>query len=151
MTVTVEFKRLSPEAVMPKYARPGDAGADLVATSKEYLREYGFYTDQIRYGFGLAVAIPNGYVGLLFPRSSIYKTELTLANAVGVIDSQYRGEIQAVFNVDAAHGDDGPVEYDVGDRVVQLVIMPCPTVEFTEVEELDETDRGTGGFGHTGK
>ena len=149
--LTTKWKKLHPDAVVPKYARQGDAGADLVATSKEYRREYGFYVDQIIYGFGLAIVIPDGHVGLLFPRSSIYKTELTLANSVGVIDSKYRGEIKAVFNVDAAHGEDGPVEYDVGDRVAQLVIIPIPDVQFEEVDELDDTDRGDGSFGHTGR
>ena len=89
----VKIKRLHPDAVIPKYSKPGDAGMDLTATSMNFDDNTGC----IIYGTGLAVEIPEGYVGLVFPRSSVYKTDLDLTNCVGVIDSGYRGEIKAVF------------------------------------------------------
>ena len=105
-------------------------------------------TFQVTYGLGIALEIPNGFVGLVFPRSSIRNTELTLSNSVGVIDSGYRGELQATFN--KLNGLDS-IAYNVGDRVVQLIIIPHPTTEFEEVNELNNTERGAGGFGSTGK
>lgn len=89
----VKIKRLHPDAVIPKYSMPGDAGMDLTATSMKI----DDATCCITYGTGLAVEIPEGHVGLVFPRSSVYKTDLDLTNCVGVIDSGYRGEIKAVF------------------------------------------------------
>ena len=136
----VRIKRLHPFASIPKYAKNGDAGLDLVST--EIIDESGI---QITYGTGLAIEIPEGYVGLLFPRSSIRKTNLSLANSVAVIDSGYRGEIQVTFNKS-----DWSTNYQVGDKVVQLVIIPYPQIEFEVSSELSETDRGAGGFGHTG-
>lgn len=138
----VKFKKLSPEAVVPSYAKPGDAGMDLVATSKEYDSE----KEKLVFGTGLAVEIPDGHVGLLFPRSSIVKTLLTLANSVGVIDSGYRGEIKVVFDP----GHRPKKNYEVGDRIAQLIIMPFPRVEPVEAFDLSDTDRGSGGFGSTG-
>ena len=91
------------------------------------------------------MAIPTGYVGLLFPRSSVTKTDLRLANCVGVIDSDYRGPIKVVFDRK------GKRSYNVGDRVAQLVIVPAPHLDIIEVDELDDTDRGINGFGSTGK
>lgn len=140
--VKVKFKKLNDKAVLPSYATPGDAGADLVATSKEFDQ----VTSCIVMGTGLALEIPDGYVGLLFPRSSIYKTPFMLANAVGVLDSQFRGEIKAIFRP----VDNPKKNYEIGDRVVQLVVMPISQVEFEEVSELSDTQRGTGGFGSTG-
>lgn len=139
----VNIKRLIPEAVIPRYQKDGDAGLDLVATS---MTETALY---VEYGTGLAVEIPEGYVGLLFPRSSISKYHLSLANAVGVIDSNYRGEIAARFKKTAV----GPYEtlYNVGDRVVQLLILPYPQIRFDETDQLTETNRGTGNFGSSGK
>lgn len=139
----VNIKKLSPEAVIPQYAKPGDAGMDLVAISKEWDPENGVLV----FGTGLAFEIPEGYVGLIFPRSSIFKTGLSLSNAVGVIDSGYRGEVKFMFY---------PYErakrnYEVGDRIGQIVIMPFPKVTFFQVQELSETQRGTGGFGSSGK
>ncbi len=87
----VKFKRLSDEAVVPRIAKPGDAGADLTATSVNSYPQY------IEYGTGISVEIPDGYVGLVFPRSSISNKDQVLSNAVGVIDSGYRGEIRARF------------------------------------------------------
>jgi dUTP pyrophosphatase len=116
---------------------------DLVAT--EILSNTTF---DITYGLGVALEIPEGFVGLVFPRSSIRKYELALSNSVGVIDSGYRGELQATFK--KTNGLDS-LSYKVGDRVVQIMIIPHPTIEFEEVNELNNTERGEGGFGSTGK
>ena len=140
----VKIKKLSPEAVIPTYAKEGDAGMDLVATSMK------FDGTQITYGTGLAIEIPEGFVGLVFPRSSIRKTDLSLSNSVGVIDSGYRGEIQATFNQKAL-SKNGSLLYGVGDRIMQIIIIPYPPIEFEEVNELNNTERGEGGFGSTGK
>lgn len=139
----VKIKRLHKDAVIPSYSRQGDAGMDLVATSK-------FYDDfdNICYGTGLALEIPEGYVGLLFPRSSISKTDLTLRNSVGIIDSSYRGEIVLKFNNILMSSCE---PYNVKERIGQLIIIPYPTIEFEEVEELSTTERGAQGFGSTGK
>ena len=139
----VKMKKLHPDAVKPKYAKESDAGMDLVAT--EIISNTTF---QVTYGLGIAVEIPDGMVGLVFPRSSIRNTELTLSNSVGVIDAGYRGELQATFN--KLNGLDS-LAYKVGDRVAQIVIVPHPIVQFVEVDELSESKRGEGGFGSTGK
>jgi dUTP pyrophosphatase len=139
----VQFKKLVPEAVKPKFGKPGDAGADLVATSMDVTSRKEHM--QVVYGTGLAVEIPEGMVGLVFPRSSIRNYEMVLTNSVGVIDSGYRGEIMATFYADPEQN-----IYQVGDRIAQLVIVPVPLIQYTEVEELSETDRGTGGHGSTG-
>lgn len=139
----VRIKKLNPNAIIPAYAKTGDAGMDLVATS--ILSNTTF---DITYGMGIALEIPEGFVGLIFPRSSIRKYDLTLSNSVGVIDSGYRGELQATFK--KTNGLDS-VAYKVGDRIAQIMIIPYPQIEFTEVEELTNTERGEGGFGSTGK
>lgn len=139
----VRFKRLHPDAVIPKYAKPGDAGVDLTAISVDW-NPNGYYS----YDTGLAVEIPEGYVGLIFPRSSIYKTDLKLSNSVGVIDSGYRGSIKANFYYDDF---DTTTPYKVGDRIMQLIILPYPQIELEEVDELSDTSRGSGGFGSSGK
>jgi len=141
----VKIKKLNENAVIPSYAKDGDAGMDLVATS--------IISDtqtQITYGIGLALEIPEGFVGLIFPRSSIRKTRLMLSNSVGVIDSGYRGELQATFNK-INNNSVAENDYKVGDRIAQIMIIPHPPVIFTEVEELSNTERGEGGFGSTGK
>jgi dUTP pyrophosphatase len=138
----VLFKKLVPEAQKPKFGKPGDAGADLTATSLDTSRP-----GQIVYGTGLAVEIPEGMVGLVFPRSSVRSTTLSMSNSVGVIDSGYRGEIMVTFNMNNTNG---AIYYSVGDRIAQLVIMPVPLVQYTEVDELSETNRGTAGHGSTG-
>ena len=135
----IMMKKLLPDAVIPRYAKAGDAGLDLTAV--EIVADGSLLT----YKTGLAVEIPDGYVGLLFPRSSVYKTGQTLTNCVGVIDSGYRGEIMMKFSF-SPQG----LEYEVGDRIGQLLIMPYPKVEFVEVNELSETSRGSGGYGSTG-
>jgi dUTP pyrophosphatase len=137
----IKIKKLYPSAVIPKYSKPGDAGMDLVAINKKWNEDKSMVT----YDTGLAIEIPEGHVGLLFPRSSISKTDLYLSNSVGVIDSGYRGSIMFKFRY--------PIEgvsYDVGDRVGQIIIIPYPSVEFEEAEELSSTERGEGGFGSTG-
>jgi dUTP pyrophosphatase len=135
----VKIKKMQPEAVIPRYAKYGDAGMDLSAVWKKQ------ELDLITYGTGLAVEIPEGYVGLLFPRSSVYKTKMFLTNCVGVIDSGYRGEIMMKFEMmDSNH------MYKVGDRIGQIIILPYPQINFEEVDSLDKTDRGHGGFGSTG-
>ena len=144
-TRIVKIKKLSDKAVLPKYAKNGDAGMDIVATEMEppQMTRHGFI---ITYKTGIALQIPEGYVGLIYPRSSISKTALELCNSVGVIDSGYRGEILFKFR-DTSNGL-GKI-YEVGDRIGQIVIMPYPKVELLEVEELTDTERGTGGFGST--
>ena len=145
----IKFKRINSATPAPKQQTDGSAGADLVAVGAEVNYPKGY----IEYKTGLKVAIPPGYAGFIFPRSSISKTVHSLANSVGVIDSDYRGEIgvRMRFNefnsVDPAGGD----VYSIGDRIAQLVIMPVPVVEYTEEDELDDTSRGTGGFGSTGR
>ena len=138
----VKIKKLNESAVIPKYAKEGDAGLDLTATAFK-VNEKGQYI----YTSDLALEIPDGYVGLLFPRSSICKKDLEMTNSVGVIDSNYRGPIKSVFNPTC----EDPEVYELGERFAQLIIIPYPKIEFEEVEELSETDRGTGGYGSTGK
>ena len=146
----IRIKKLSKDSVLPTYSKPGDAGLDLVATSALV------YNDYIEYGTGLAIEIPKGYVGLIFPRSSIYKTSTILSNSVGVIDSGYRGEIKFKFYAKTVRDCNGTLYsiddcYEVGNRIGQLIIMPYPQIEFEEAEKLSETERNTGGFGSTGK
>lgn len=138
----VHFKKLVQEAQKPKFGKPGDAGADLTATSMNLSMD-----DHIVYGTGLAVEIPEGMVGLVFPRSSIRNTTLSMANSVGVIDSGYRGEIMITFKM---VNKNEVLGYTIGDRIAQLVIIPVPLVKYTEVDELSETERGTDGHGSTG-
>jgi len=138
----IQFKKLVQEAQKPKFGKPGDAGADLVAISAE------IQDNQVIYGTGIAVEIPEGMVGLVFPRSSIRNYDLVLSNSVGVIDSGYRGEIMVTFNLKNPWSDDKV--YHIGNRIAQLVIMPVPLVQYTEVEELSETERNTSGHGSTG-
>lgn len=141
----LKFKRLSDKAVLPIRAHKSDAGLDLTCTDiQSVINECGQLL--LLYHTGLAVEIPEGYVGLLFPRSSIYQKALSLSNSVGVIDSGYRGEIVAVFRNTT---DVVPAIYKVGERFCQLVIVPIPDIEITEVSELSEGDRGESGFGST--
>ena len=140
----IRFKKLDPKAVPPRQGTPGSAGFDLTATSRNFDGEHSVW----EYGTGLAVEIPEGFVGLLFSRSSVYRTGDILSNGVGIIDRDYRGEIRAKFyGVD--HLFDCP--YEVGDRIGQLVIVPISEVEYVEAEELTPTGRGAGGYGSTGR
>ena len=139
----VRIKKLSTDAVIPTYAKEGDAGMDLVAT-----RIISNTTFDVSYGTDLAIEIPEGFVGLVFPRSSIRKYELVLSNSVGVIDSGQRGEIQATFRKE--NGLDS-LAYKVGDRIAQIMIIPHPPIKFEQWDELSDSERGDGGFGSTGK
>jgi dUTP pyrophosphatase len=149
--LTVKFRKLVPEAVTPQYAQDGDAGMDLTATSVRVTDTF------VEYRTGIAVEIPHGYVGLLFPRSSITKLPagVSLKNSVGVIDSNYRGEILVRFELPyatVAKMYDGLLSMPIqGDRVAQLLVIPYPTVHMEEVQELSDSNRGQGGFGSTDK
>lgn len=136
----VKIKKLHPDAVIPKYAKDGDAGLDLTAVDSTYYSNENI----VVYNTGLSIEIPKGYVGLVFPRSSIANYGVRLTNCVGVIDSGYRGEILAKFDYNGLMP-----EYYAGDRIAQLIIMPYPEIEFVEVDELSETERGIGGYGST--
>lgn len=143
MPMKVRFKKLDEKAVAPTKAHPTDAGFDLTAISVKEDCVRGIVT----YGTGIAVEIPDGYVGLIFPRSSIYKKSLSLCNSVPVIDSGFRGEIMLKFRIEQPHIQ----RYSLGDRIGQLIIIPYPDIEFVEADELSDSDRGIGGFGSTGK
>jgi dUTP pyrophosphatase len=140
--ILVKVKKLDSNAVIPSYSKMGDAGMDLTIT-----REIENTSFSVSYGFGIAMEIPQGYVGLVFPRSSVRNQDLILSNCVGVIDSGYRGELQATFK--KTQGLDS-IKYKVGERGAQIIILPYPTIYMTEVPELSDTERGTGGFGSTG-
>jgi len=155
----VKIKRLHKDAVLPKYAKSGDAGQDLTAVSKNY-----DINGNAVYSVGLAFEIPEGYVGLLFPRSSNARTDLRLTNSVGVIDSSYRGEVSLKFRNDNFSNSNMLIkndlingqlgfsnEYEIGERVGQIIILPYPQIEFEFAEELTETERNTGGYGSSGK
>ena len=135
----IRVKKLHQDAVIPRYAHFGDAAVDLVATRK-WEDDHG----NVCYGTGLAMEIPENHVGLLFPRSSVSKTNLRLANAVGVIDSGYRGEVMLKFDKS------GDKQYEPGDRIGQLMLVPIPSIQFVQVVNLPRSDRGLGGFGSTG-
>lgn len=141
--LNVKVKKLTENAVIPSYQKPGDCGLDLTAVSMTQKN------NMLEYGTGLAFEIPAGYVGLVFPRSSIYKTDQILTNAVGVIDSGYRGEVKLIFTLNVAVGERGVI-YEVGDRIAQLIIMPHPAITLEPVQELTETVRGATGFGSSG-
>lgn len=162
----VRIKKLCENAVIPSYAHTSDAGMDLTATSVK-IDKYG----NVVYGTGIAIEIPTGYVGLVFPRSSNSKKTLWLTNSVGVIDSGYRGEITFKFRPSIAtipnfwtkiklrlSGMNAntvqyalPKIYEVGDRIGQIIILPYPVVKFIESDFLSSSDRGECGYGSTGK
>ena len=148
----VRIKKLHPNAVIPTYAKDGDAGMDLTAVTKSYDRD-----GNIVYGTGLAFEIPKGYVGLVFPRSSISNLDITMSNCVGVIDSGYRGEVTATFKPAMLFNrEQRPIIlnnriYNVGERIAQLIIIPYPQITFVKADELSETERGAGGYGSSGK
>jgi len=152
----IKIKKLHKDAIIPKYSKEGDAGMDLTAVEVAADKYGNLHIDT-----GLAFEIPNGYVGLIFPRSSICKSNLTLTNSVGVIDSGYRGPVSFKFKKSmliVSHKEQENKSYleqiqwyEPGDRIGQIIIMPYPSIEFEEVEELSNTERGAGGFGSTGK
>ena len=138
----INIKKTNELAIIPKYAHNTDAGMDLVAVSMNETDKY------IEYDTGIAIEILKGYVGLVFPRSSVSKLDLVQANSVGVIDSSYRNSIKVRFK---KLKDDGVCVYVPGERIAQLIILPYPMIGFNEVEKLSDSDRGLGGFGSTGK
>jgi dUTP pyrophosphatase len=146
MTAPVSVKLLDPRAKLPAYGSAAAAGADLYALTDGPVEIAPGGTALIR--TGIALAVPEGYVGLIYARSGLAtKQGLAPANKVGVIDADYRGEIRVALH---NHGD-APQVVEDGDRVAQLVIAPYLTAQFQEAEELDGTERGGGGFGSTGR
>lgn len=141
--LSVKFKKIHEDAMIPFYSKEGDNGLDLTAISCDWDEEKQRYY----YDTGLAVQIPQGYVGLVYPRSSICKYDLTLTNSVGVIDTNFRGSIKFYFK---PHNYVSPKIYEVGDRIGQLIITPCPKIHVLEVTELSSTDRNDQGFGSSG-
>lgn len=140
----VKFKKLDPNAIIPAYAKDGDAGLDFTSLGFKY----DHATKNFVHNTGIAVEIPKGFVGLIFPRSSISKKNMLLTNHVGVIDSGYRGEIKFAFKeipVDAENN-----IYRGGEKIGQMIIMPIPFIELVETSELSDTDRGVGGYGSSG-
>lgn len=154
----VKIKKLYKDSMLPTKAHTSDAGYDLYAHSKSYDDD-----GNVVYGSGVAMEIPQGYVGLVFPRSSNAKKDLLLSNSVGVIDSGFRGEvsfkfkasIHASFNImldeEVCAFVNKPTTYNIGDRIGQIIIMPYPEIEFVEVNELSDSERGDGGYGSSGK
>jgi dUTP pyrophosphatase len=140
----LDVRRLDPELPVPQYAHPGDAGLDLFAADTTVLAP----GERALMPCGVAVAIPEGHVGLVHPRSGLAVDHgLTLLNAPGTIDSGYRGELKVLL---INHGQE-PVEVRHGQRIAQLLLMPVALVDVREVDRLDSTARGTGGFGSTGR
>ncbi len=143
MDMQLQVQRLDPTAVLPSYAHPGDAGLDLTATRSVRLEPGG----RVAVPTGLAVAIPEGWVGLVHPRSGLARRHgVTVANAPGTIDAGYRGEVQVLL----INLGETAVEIAAGDRVAQLLLQQVGRARLVEVADLDETARGTGGFGSTG-
>jgi dUTP pyrophosphatase len=140
----INIKKLTEKAQIPLYGSRGAAAFDLVATSKNNVeaKEYGY----IEYGTDLAFEIPEGFVGKIYPRSSIRDTGMFLRNGVGIIDSDYRGEVTVSFAIIRGMGD-----YKIGERVAQMIIEPIEQVQFNEVKELTDSERGNKGHGSTGK
>ena len=151
--VRIKFKKLVPVAEEPTKAHDNDAGYDMVAISKKVTDQY------TQYGTGIAMEIPDGYVGLIYPRSSVTKKDLMLKNSVGVIDAGYRGEISFRFyrtnqekfikGVDVYFESDN--DYQIGDRIGQIIFQKLPDTVLLEVDELDDSERGEGGYGSTDK
>ena len=142
----INIKRLTETAILPERGSAYAAGYDLFADVNESVEIQPHETKMI--GTGLAMEIPEGYFGGIFARSGLSSKEgLRPANCVGVVDADYRGEVKV-----ALHNDGEVVrEIKAGQKIAQLVVVPCLGVEFDEVEELSETVRGVGGFGSTGK
>ena len=154
----VKIKKIYEDSILPTKAHTTDAGYDMYAHSKSYDGD-----GNVVYGCGVAMEIPQGYVGLVFPRSSNAKKDLLLSNSVGVIDSGFRGEVSFKFKASIHASFNGmleeevcafvnkPTTYNVGDRIGQIIIMPYPEIEFVEVDELSDSERGVGGYGSSGK
>ncbi len=144
--VAIPVQRLDSDLSLPSYAKPGDAGADLVANEDVTLAPGG---GRALIGTGIAVAIPRGYAGFVQPRSGLaLRHGVTCLNTPGLIDSGYRDELKVLLiNTDPSE----PYEVQRGDRIAQLVIQSVEEVIWEEAEQLDETERGQGGFGHSGR
>lgn len=144
--VAVPIRRLDPDLPLPAYAKPGDAGCDLLAAETVTLAAAG---GRAMVPTGIAVAIPPGYAGFVQPRSGLaWRHGVTCVNSPGLIDSGYRDELRVLLlNTDPSES----YEVQRGDRIAQLVIQRVEQAEWHEVETLDETERGLGGFGHSGR
>jgi dUTP pyrophosphatase len=138
--------RIDPDLPLPTYAHPGDAGADLVARADVVLRRRG---GRALVGTGMALALPEGYAGLVLPRSGLaLRHGVTCLNTPGLVDSGYRGELQVLLvNTDP----DADYQVHRGDRIAQLVVQAVAQAAFTPVDALEASERGAGGFGHTGR
>ena len=148
-TTTIKVKKLRDNAVLPVKSHSEDAGFDLTASTVEHK---AYPHSQVIYGTGLAISIPENHVGLLFQRSSVRKYDLSLSNAVGVLDSGYTGEVSFTFN-DISDGESHHTTkmYKVGDRIGQLIVVPLSQFNIEEVDSLEDSERGTGGFGSSGE
>jgi len=144
--VVIPVQRLNSDLPLPNYAKPGDAGADLIANEEVTLAPGG---GRALVGTGIAVAIPSGYAGFVQPRSGLaLRHGITCLNTPGLIDSGYRDELKVLLvNTDPSE----PYEVHRGDRIAQLVIQKVEEVTWEESDELDDTERGLGGFGHSGR
>lgn len=142
--LVLPIKRLDSDVILPSYAYEGDAGLDLRANVDVDIAPF----ERKLIPTGLAVAIPEGFAGFVQPRSGLaLKSGLSMANTPGLIDAHYRGELKVIaVNLDANE----PIHISKGERIAQLVIQRVPVVSLMEVDELDKTDRGTGGFGSSG-
>lgn len=168
--INLKIKKLYENVPTPTYATDGSACVDLTAMSRFYDKN-----GNVVYGTGIAMEIPKGYVGLLFPRSSITKKDITVKNCVGVIDSDYRGEVMLKccptlgfanydgdydrygINIDQDNfdcvtylSDNSNNHYNIGDKCCQLMLVEIPKLHIEVVDELSDTERGIGGYGHTG-
>jgi dUTP pyrophosphatase len=142
-TMQAKFKRLDPQVEIPTTAHIGDAAVDLQCRLSVVLDP----GQRAAVPTGLAVAIPTGFAGLVLPRSGhANRSGIGVVNSPGLIDSGYRGEIKVLL---INHGSE-PVSFEVGDRIAQLTVVPVASIEWIEVDDLDETPRGVGGFGSTG-
>lgn len=164
--IDVKIRKVHPDATIPTYAHPGDAGMDVTAVLINVTDDY------IEYDTGLQFQLPPGYVMLIFPRSSNSKKDLLLANSVGVLDSGYTGNLKLRYKLNyrieqlgtnhtldrsAFEVNISPTNilisnkyYNIGDRVGQIMIIPYPEINFIETENFEDTERGSGGFGSTG-
>ena len=143
----IRYKKVHENAKEPVRGSEWAAGWDLSACATDW----DDVNKVLVYHTGIAVEIPRGYVGLLFPRSSIYKKTLVQTNAVGVIDADYRGEVLVKFALRYHSEIESPRLYDLGERIVQLVIVPVPEVAWLEADTLSETARGENGYGSSGR
>lgn len=141
----VKIQKRHEKAVVPTYGTEGSAGMDLTAVEIG-IEHSADGVPVLVYSTGLSIEIPEGHVGLVFPRSSVSKMSLTQTNCVGVIDSDYRGVVTVKFKLNT---NTRPVIYTEGERFAQLIIVPYPKIEFEVSEELTETERGEGGYGST--